>query len=195
MIDWEPCRGVESFKPNNEALQLELIKMFINDQYVRSNLMTDLLEKYDLNKSEVLADSFGISTDVRNRIRLNEIIEEFGFPNRKMVGKDAMDGIFFIIQHIDRDKEWQRSQLPNIEKAVKAGDLDGQNYAYLYDRIKVNAGEKQLYGTQFSEVDYANKIATIAETEDLESLEKRRREFGMMPLQMYKRLMLKTASN
>lgn len=193
LIDWEPCQNIEKFKPNNEALQLELIKMFINDQYVRCNLMTDLLEKYDLNKNEVLADSFGINMDVRNRIRLNEIIEEFGFPNRKMFGKDAMNGIFYIIQHADRDKEWQRSQLANIEKSVKAGDLDGQSYAYLYDRIKINAGEKQLYGTQFSKVDASKNIAILAEIENIEMLADRRRKFGMMPIEMYKRVMLKNA--
>ncbi len=49
--------------------------------------------------------------------------------------------MFFIIQHSDGDKEWQKSQLPNIERAVENGDLEGQKYAYLYDRIKINSGE------------------------------------------------------
>lgn len=185
------CESSKEVKPKNELLQLEIIKMYINDQYVRSNLMEDVLKRYNLVKSEVIVDSTGINTDERNRKRLKEIIDEFGFPNEDMVGKDAMDGIFYLIQHSDGDKVWQKSQLSNIEKAVKKGDMDGHQYAYLYDRIKVNEGEKQLYGTQFSNVNTVNKTVKLAETEDLERLDKRRREVGMMPIEMYKRIMLK----
>ena len=46
-----------------------------------------------------------------------------------MVGKDAMQGIFLIIQHSDGDPHWQKSQLGYIEQAVKNGDMDGQSYA------------------------------------------------------------------
>ena len=165
--------------------------MYINDQYVRSNLMTDLLSKYNLLKSEVIIDSFGVNTDERNRERLKEIIKENGFPTRKLVGKDAMQGIFLMIQHSDGDKEWQKSQLTEIENAVKKGDMDGQSYAYLYDRIKINSGEKQLYGTQFAKVDPVRKTVELAETEDLENLDRRRMEVGMMPINMYKEFMLK----
>jgi hypothetical protein len=102
-----------------------------------------------------------------------------------------MQGVFLMIQHSDGDKEWQKAQLINIEKAVKKGDMDGQSYAYLYDRIKINSGEKQLYGTQFSNVDPINKTVELAETEDMENLDKRRMEMGMMPIKMYKEFMLK----
>lgn len=96
-----------------------------------------------------------------------------------------------IIQHADRDKEWQQSQLENVEIAVKKGDLDGQSYAYLYDRIQVNNGEKQLYGTQFSKVDPVSKTVELAPTEDIEHLDERRMEIGLMPIEMYKIFMLR----
>jgi hypothetical protein len=63
------------------------------------------------------------------------------------------------------------------------------NFAVSYDRIKVNAGEKQLYGTQFATVDPITKTAELQPTEDLDNLDDRRREMGMMPIQMYKRMM------
>jgi hypothetical protein len=185
------CEDLKEVRPKNEILQLEIIKMYINDQYVRSNLMEDVLIRYNLVKNEVIVDSFGVNTDERNRNRLKEIIDELGFPTKAMVGKDAMNGIFYIIQHSDGDKIWQKSQLSNIKKSVKVGDMDGQSYAYLYDRIKVNSGEKQLYGTQFSNVNPSKRTVTLAETKDLETLDKRRMEIGMMPIEMYKRVMLK----
>lgn len=189
----KPCNGFSEEKVENKELQLEIIKMYVNDQYIRSNLMIDLLDKYKLKKKEVIIDSLGIEVDERNRNRLMEIYEEYGFPSRKLVGKDAMEGVFYIIQHSAGDKEWRKSQLVNIKRAVKKGDMDGQNYAYLYDRIQINKGEKQLYGTQIANVDPINKIVELAPTEDMESLDERRMEIGMMPIKMYKDFMLKKA--
>jgi hypothetical protein len=191
LSNFEICKKYSVEIVENEKLQLELIKMYVNDQYVRSNLMTDILQKYNLSKDQVIIDSNGINTDERNRERLKEIIAKYGFPTKKMVGKDAMNGVFFMIQHADGENAWQKSQLTNIANAVKMGDLDSQSYAYLYDRIKINSGEKQLYGTQFANVDAVNNIVELDKTEDIDNLDKRRMEIGMMPIEMYKKLMLK----
>lgn len=187
---YEVCKEYSVEKVGNKDLQIELIRMYVDDQAARGNLMHDIISKYKIDSAEVTQNG-AVFIDERNRNRLKEIFEEYGFPTRKLVGKDAMQGIFLMIQHSDGDKEWQKSQLPNIEKAVKNGDMDGQSYAYLYDRIQINSGEKQLYGTQFAKVDPINKIVELAETEDLENLDRRRMEIGMMPIEMYKEFMLK----
>ncbi len=180
----EPCDGISINDVENKDLQIELIKMYVDDQAVRDNLMENIIAKYNIDLTEITQDAVTV-VDERNRNRLKEIFEEHGFPTRRLVGKEAMQGIFLIIQHSDRDKEWQKSQLPNIEKAVKNRDMDSQSYAYLYDRIKINSGEKQLYGTQFAKVDPINKTVELAPTEDMENLDKRRMELGMMPIDIY----------
>ncbi len=191
--DLEPCLNTPNEQVENKTLQMEIIMMFVEDQAARGNLMNDIISKYNLDTAQI-TNGNGVSVDARNRDRLKEIISEFGFPNRRLIGREAMNGVFIMIQHSDGDKEWQKSQLENIEMAVKNGDLDGQSYAYLFDRIKINSGEKQRYGTQFSKVDPLNKIVELADTEDLKNLDNRRREIGMMPINMYKRLMLKNLS-
>ena len=35
-----------------------------------------------------------------------------------------------------------------MEKEVKLHNASGENYAYLKDRVLINQGQKQLYGTQ-----------------------------------------------
>jgi hypothetical protein len=190
LSSYEICKEHSIEKVNNKELQIELIKMYVDDQAARGNLMENVISKYNIDSTEI-TQAGGILVDERNRNRLKEIFNEYGFPTKDLVGKDAMQGIFLIIQHSDGDKEWQKSQLPNIEKAVKNGDMDGQSYAYLYDRIQINSGEKQLYGTQFAKVDPINKIVELAETVDLENLDRRRMEIGMMPIEMYKAFMLK----
>ena len=190
LSNYKICEEHSIEEVGNKELQIELIKMYVDDQAARGNLMQDIILKYNIDSTEITRDG-GIVVDERNRNRLKEIFKEYGFPTRKLVGKHAMQGIFYIIQHSDRDKEWQKSQLANVEKAVKKGDMDGQSYAYLYDRIKINSGERQLYGTQFAKVHPINKTVELAETEDLENLDKRRMEIGMMPIEMYKEFMLK----
>jgi len=41
-------------------------------------------------------------------------------------------------------------------------------------RTKINGGEKQLYGTQFKNVDPINKTVELADTDDIENLDRRR---------------------
>jgi hypothetical protein len=190
----KPCQGVWREEIGNKELQYELIKMYVDDQAVRGNVMRDIIYKYKVDTLQI-SNQNGVMVDSRNRDRLQEIFQENGFPTKKDVGKEAMNGIFLMIQHADGDKEWQKSQLQNIETAVKNGDMNGQNYAYLFDRIKINSNQKQRYGTQFAKVDPINGTVELAETEDLKNLDTRRREIGMMPIAMYKKFMLKNLSN
>jgi hypothetical protein len=190
----KPCQEVLPEEIGNKELQNELIKMYVDDQAVRGNVMRDIIYKYKVDTLQI-SNQNGVMVDSRNRDRLQEIFRESGFPTKKDVGKEAMNGIFLMIQHADGDKEWQKSQLKNIETAVKNGDMNGQNYAYLFDRIKINSNQKQRYGTQFAKVDPINGTVELAETEDLKNLDTRRREVGMMPIAMYKKFMLKNLPN
>jgi hypothetical protein len=188
--DLDFCKSVAKVEVQQPELQLDLIKMYVNDQAVRGNLMEGVILKYGLDRAEV-ATGDAMSIDAENRERLKGIIQEHGYPTRAMVGKEAMHGVFLMIQHADQDPEWQKAQLIHIEEAVKNGDMDGQNYAYLYDRIRTHEGKKQRYGTQFSKVDPMSGTVELFETEDLDNLDMRRMEVGMMPVEMYKEFMLK----
>ncbi|MEQ8623853.1 MAG: hypothetical protein RJQ00_08585 [Vicingaceae bacterium] len=163
--------------------------MYVNDQAARGNKMQQIIDSYKLDTAKI-TKTRAYAVDETNRTRLKEIIEAHGFPTKALVGRDAMNGIFLMIQHADQDKEWQKAQLKNIETAVKNGDIDAQSYAYLYDRIKINSSEKQVYGTQFAKVDPRNKVLVLAPVENIENLDKRRMEIGMMPIDMYKGFML-----
>lgn len=184
------CQKYPKEKVENPTLQLELIKLYVDDQSFRGNVMHNMISKYQIDTSEIKT-GWDMDTDEINRNRLKEIISEFGFPTRQLVGRDAMSGVFYIIQHADGDKDWQKTQLLNIELAVKKGDMVKEDYAYLYDRIKVNHDEPQRYGTQILNIDPENKIVELKETEDMANLNQRRRSMGMMPIETYKKMILK----
>lgn len=170
--------------------ELEIIYTYIDNAPEGSNIAKDIVSKHGFDPSSFTSLSM-VFVDERNRKRLNEIIREHNFPTTKLIGRDAMRGVFLIIQHADGDREWQKSQLVNLKQAVDAGDLPKQNYAYLYDRIKVNEGQAQRYGSQFENVNSEKGIAQLRPTEDLDNLNQRRKAMEMMPIETYKRLILR----
>lgn len=60
------------------ALQLELIKMQIDDQAARGNMMDGLLAKYALNKEDISIEE-GVIVDAKNRNRLKEFLKYMDF--------------------------------------------------------------------------------------------------------------------
>jgi hypothetical protein len=191
--EWKQiCAGIKEkeLAISHPKLQKELVVMFINDQAVRGGDVSELAKEFNLKVDSISYHTDGVGTDYINRKKLKNILSEYGFPTKSMVGDVGMRSVFFVIQHSDEDKYFQESQLEEIEKAVERGDLEGQLYAYLFDRIQVNAGQKQLYGTQFKNVDVRTKTVELAPVEDMENLDSRRMKMGMVPIKIYKELML-----
>lgn len=184
------CTDFTVPEPTDTTLARELVGMYINDQAIRGNLLQDIIDRYGIEPDSMARLKVFSMVDGPNRERLSEIIANRGFPTLELVGRDAMRGVFLIIQHADQNPEWQKAQLPLVKAAVETDDMRGQDYAYLYDRIRVNAGLPQRYGTQFARVDLANGVAELAETEDPANLNDRRKEIGLMPIEMYRKLML-----
>ncbi|MCI4650406.1 DUF6624 domain-containing protein [Phaeodactylibacter sp.] len=183
-----PCTRDDQ-QPQDTVLQRQLIAMEVRDQLARGNVQDYLIEAFRIDTSG-MSYADGVKVDAENREALKAIIEAHGFPTAELVGEEGMHAVFILIQHADRDPEWQKAQLPYIEAAVKNGGLDGQDYAYLYDRIQVNAEKPQRYGTQFSKVDPATKTIELAAVEDPDNLNQRRMEVGMMPIEAYRALVL-----
>ena len=83
----------------------------------------------------------------RNTMRLRELVGEHGWPGRSLVGEDAADAAWLLLQHADLDNEFRRSTIALVEVACANGDADPRHVAYLVDRTASVAGEPQVYGT------------------------------------------------
>lgn len=88
----------------------------------------------------------------RHGDRLNEIMDEVGWPTAALVGEDAARAAWLIAQHADRQLEVQRRALRLLEEAVEAGAAGARELAFLRDRTLVNEGREQVYGTQIAGV-------------------------------------------
>ncbi|MFE9031486.1 DUF6624 domain-containing protein [Streptomyces iakyrus] len=88
----------------------------------------------------------------RHGDRLNEIMDEVGWPTAALVGQDAARAAWLVAQHADRQLDVQRRALRLLEKAVEAGEAGPRELAFLRDRTLVNEGREQIYGTQIAGV-------------------------------------------
>src|SRR3989338_6041030 len=111
------------------------------------------------------------TVDTTHTARMKEIVAEIGWPTISKVGKTASDKAWLLIQHADHDVAFQMQCL-ELMKAAPATEVDPTNIAFLEDRVRVNQGKEQIYGTQFTEVD----------------VDARRAEVGMEPLSEYAKL-------
>jgi len=128
------------------ALRDELLKMMEVDQAARMELIRTNF------KDEAAAERLR-AIDTKNTARLKEVIAQKGWPGKTLVGKRAANAAWLLVQHADLDPAFQKQCLPLLEKAVAAGEAEGEQLAYLTDRVLVAEKKPQRYGSQFHEVD------------------------------------------
>jgi hypothetical protein len=170
----------------NEDLRQELLRMTKLDQDARNEFIEQLKKNPDAGKK---SDAPGIkkleTIDLNNTKRMKEIIGKHGWPGRSLVGKDGSHAAWLLIQHADRNLEFQKKCLSLMKQALPKGEVSGQEVAYLTDRVLVAENKKQLYGTQCLIVNGEVKFQPI---EDEARVDKRRAEVGLQSLAEYKKI-------
>ena len=118
----------------------ELIEMAQHDLQVRDKLLKEgkLSAGYNPEMESV---------HKKNAARLNEIINAIGYPTRLIVGKEASDAAWLIVQHAISEPTLMRKCYELLSNSD--GEVNPQNLAYLHDRICYFEGRPQKYGTQF----------------------------------------------
>lgn len=157
------------------ALRDELLKMVEEDQAARMALIRS-------NFKDEAAKERLRAIDTKNTARMKEIIARKGWPGKTLVGTRASQAAFLLVQHADLELAFQKQCLPLLEKAVAAGEAEGQHLAYLTDRVLVAEKKPQRYGTQFHEVDGKLVPQPI---EDEARVDERRASVGLGTLAEY----------
>ncbi len=121
--------------------------------------------------------------DVANTDRLREIVSQYGWPGRSLVGDEGAHNAWLIAQHADRQLDFQREALELLADAVRRGDAAKRDLAYLTDRVRMNEGREQVYGTQIADVRDGNGVPWPVE--DPANLDARRAAVGLSPFAEY----------
>lgn len=145
-------------------------------------LRRELLDMMEADQAERTGES-DANGDQRRADRLREIIDERGWPTFELVGTEGATAAWLIAQHADFDVEFQAEALDLMRAAADAGQADASEVAYLEDRVAVNRGEPQRYGTQVRcRAGRAEPATPIVEPEAVDT---HRAEVGLEPLADY----------
>jgi hypothetical protein len=138
----------------NPRLKHELDSIYAVDQKWRS-LLFDPRQRF---RPDSVARALGVTreslptyiprqmmrTDSANQVRVKQILKEYGYPGKSLVGEPTNEAAWYVIQHSDDIARY----LPLIKKAANKGELPFYLYAQMLDRQLMRQGKEQLYGTQ-----------------------------------------------
>lgn len=115
-----------------------------------------------------------------NQKRLLELLDTYGWPTPSEVTELAAAGAALIINHTTY--EIRARYFPMLEKAFKQGEAQPLLYAKMADRLRMEEGNDQWYGTQ---VTIEGNTYVPYPILDPEHVDKRRAEIGLGPLKPY----------
>lgn len=163
----------------NQALKDELAKMAETDQ-IAAFIPTGKYKELSREEWSSFKDSiFKTHTD-----RLHEIFSRHGYPGYDLVGEEGASNFWLMVQHADHDPEFQNNVLEKMKMEVDKGNAEAEKYGYLMDRVNLNTGKAQLYGTQVS---YNTETcqAFPLNLADSANVNQRRQSIGLPPLEGY----------
>jgi hypothetical protein len=182
-----PAQQAVDATPANKALQTELLEMKTEDQRYRSELHQRMKEMSSrvAQPSAALTAEFEKQAEIdrKNMARLEEIIQRHGWPGKSLVGEEASNAAFLILQH--GTLSHQKKYFPLLKDGVRKGEVAAADAALLEDRIRVGEGKKQLYGSHFHSGPDTGWKLELYSIEDEEHVDERRASVGLPPLAEY----------
>lgn len=157
-------------------LRAELGDMALNDQAVRDAFI-QAGTKY--GSPEAVAVS---KVDAANLARLKIIFQKYGYPDSAQVGRNGVSNVWLLVQHAASDKPFMAKALKLARPLMVRGELACGKYALLVDRVRLQQGKKQIYGSQ---LDGKPGHFAVMPLEDPAHVDQRRAAMGLMPLQDY----------
>ena len=112
---------------------------------------------------------------------VTNFIDKHGWLGKDDIGEDGNETLFLCIQHC-QDSVIQHKYLPIIEDAVKKGNAEPWHFAFLTDRVLMNQGKPQIYGTQTIAAKGRTFLVPLQNTREVDAL---RKSIGLESLDNY----------
>lgn len=179
--------AIDSQAQLNQELIAELDSMVELDQRWRNAHREAVNQSVDsLTKAQLVMAMNAI--DSLHYLKLKELFDQYGYLGYDLVGEDGGHDFWLLMQHQDEHPEFQEAVLNEMEIAVKNKQASYSDYAYLLDRVLVNTGRRQIFGTQMT-LNSDSSSYIPKPVEDGNKLDKRRKKAGLPPMTLYIKLM------
>ncbi len=186
---WNPLLGLvkankEKAEENlNKPLAHQLDSIYEEDQKYRMQI-DETEKKFGLKSVEMKALWKTIrEKDSVDLIKVENILDRYGWLGQETVGKSGNAALFLVIQHCS-DMAVRDKYLPMMRDAVKNGKASGSELALLEDRTALGHGRRQIYGSQISR-NTETLVYYVSPLEDPDHVDQRRAEVGLPPLAEY----------
>ncbi len=126
--------------------------------------------------------------DKYNYTILDSFFKHYGYIGYNLAGTSGENHFWLLIQHQDKHPGFQDSVLVRMKIEVERNNANKINFAYLTDRVKLNTGQLQVYGTQMIVNDESNSFVPRP-CIDLDKLNERRKSVGLSTIEEYTKTM------
>lgn len=174
----------------NEALKQELDAIMKVDQGFRMLFDTEttpekkeqLLKDLNIDKEEFKKKNWMLVAehDSLNMQKVENIIAQYGYPGKTLVGEPTNQAAWYVIQHSNKIEKY----LPLIKEAGKKKEIPFTWVAMMEDRYLMGKYQEQIYGTQGRGEMTKDKdgkqvfVNFVWPVKDLKNVNKRRKEAG-----------------
>ena len=166
-------------------IQAEITRLWMQDQLARIAYVQTKTDSRDDGRfwAHRIATADAVSADEQSSAYLRELLMEIDWIDIERVGRPVSKHAWLLVQHSDDHVDLQSLALQRMEAHVEAGTVLKRNYAYLWDRVAVNSGELQRYGTQPDWNSCTDGMLTLMPMEDPTNVDQRRAAMQLPPVQ------------
>jgi hypothetical protein len=119
----------------------------------------------------------------KNLAELVTLLDTKGWPEKSQVGSEGSQAAFYVLQHSNATA--QEKYIKLFENACREGEGNWQQYALMFDRMRMNQNLPQKYGTHFILDNRATGEKKLYPLEDETRVNEWRKEIGLEPLNDY----------
>ena len=171
----------KSTDPKIAAVQEKFSRHWVEDQAARRVYLATRTE--DKTGAEYwarrLAGAKTNEADASSTQYMTALLHKYDWIDIHRFGPRVSMAAWLMVQHADNNVELQKLALGRMEPYLENGGVDKGNYAFLWDRVAVNTGQKQRYGTQPTWECTPEGNLTLQPLEDPDDVNNRRAAMGM----------------
>ena len=162
----------------------ELKDIKVSDQKYAGIPPDELMEEHGREQAWKIFKSQRDSVWRINQGRIKSLYEKYGYLGYEQVGEEASSDFWISIQHADNDVPFQQEILAALKKEIEKGNADRAEYALLEDRVNVNLGQPQRFGSQLTYNEDGQAIPKIGLV-DSANIERLRSEYDLDSFKEY----------
>lgn len=142
-------------------IRAELKEIHKIDQQFASIPPQDYFDRYGRKRAWELYTRQRDSVSRVHQAQITEWFDQYGYLGIAQVGEEGANTFWLVIQHADNNLSFQEKFLTAMQKEVEKNNVNKSNFALLEDRMHVNKGKKQRFGTQVTYNDKGQAIPKI----------------------------------